>query len=311
MKKILVITDEKKSSINQCDSLIKSYTEGKEINLKYKVIFKKKIHLFPNLIIYYLLLIKSLFKNDSNIHDYDLIISCGRISAPYSLLIKKMNGCKNIHILDPYFFREKFDIIILPSHDTLNGYKSENIIKIIGTFVNKQKPLRSQIKKYKNIFHKKKVVSCLVGGDGKSSKLSKKNIINCVKKINNINDKYSIVYCFSRRTSRMVKDIVQSNKKKDHMIFDYEIINPYWYLIKQSQYFIVTEDSVSMISDAISTGKPVYIQEIDSVKKKIRFFIKSLKDKGFVRSFRGNLENWDYTPLNESSRVAKIIGNLI
>ena len=74
----------------------------------------------------------------------------------------------------------------------------------------------------------------------------------------------------------------------------------------------MTEDSVSMISDATSTGKPVYIQEIDYVKVKIRNFVSILEDKGFVRSFKnGELKSWVYKPLDESMRVSKIIKNTI
>jgi mitochondrial fission protein ELM1 len=66
-----------------------------------------------------------------------------------------------------------------------------------------------------------------------------------------------------------------------------------------------------MISDTISSGKPVYIQEIDSVKRKIRYFIQILQKHGFVRYYSGKLDIWRYKPLNESLRVSKIIERLI
>ncbi len=310
MKRILVIIDEKKSSLNQCNALLSEYKKGRKIKVKYKVISKRLIHYLPNLLIYYLLFFRSLFEKFFE-NNYDFIISCGRISAPYSLLFKKKNKCQNLHILDPYFLRKKFDLIILPSHDTLSISNSNNIIRITGTFVNKKDPSKEEILRFRNLSNKK-IVTCFIGGDGKSSKFSETNAIDCVRKINRISNEYCIVYCFSRRTSKTVKNIIESNKKKEHLFFEYDSVNPYWYLIKKSEFFIVTEDSVSMISDATSTGKPVYIQEIDYVKVKIRNFVSILEDKGFVRSFKnGELKSWVYKPLDESMRVSKIIKNTI
>ena len=310
MRKILVITDTKKSSINQCNALIDNYSKRKKTKINYQRIEKKSIHFLPNFFIYYYLVIKSFIKINLDF-DYDLIVSCGRISAPYSLLYKKFLKCKNIHILDPYLFRNRFDVIIIPSHDNVEPSNSKNIVQITGTFVLKKKLSRDSINKFSKLFKKKKIVSCFIGGDGKSSKFSKQNVINCVSRINNIDDKFCIVYCFSRRTSTMIKNTIKLKKKNRHLIFDYDEINPYWYLIEKSEFFIVSEDSVSMISDTISSGKPVYIQKIDFVKRKIRYFVQILQKRGFVRYYSGKLDIWRYEPLNESLRVSKIIERLI
>ena len=65
-----------------------------------------------------------------------------------------------------------------------------------------------------------------------------------------------------------------------HYCYNYEDKDPYWYLINKSSHFIVTEDSVSMTSDAVFTGKPVYMVKIKNKKKKIIFnvlFVRQLK----------------------------------
>ena len=155
MKKILVITDTKKSSINQCNALIDNYSKRKKTKINYQIIEKKGIHFLPNFLIYYYLLIKSFIKINLNF-DHDLIISCGRISAPYSLFYKRFFKCKNIHILDPYLFRNRFDVIIIPSHDNVEPTNSKNIVPIIGTFVLKKNLSRDSINKFSKLFKKKK-----------------------------------------------------------------------------------------------------------------------------------------------------------
>ena len=126
MKKVLIITDEKKSSYNQCDSLL--YYLKKKIKLKteYMRIERGLIHNLPNIAIYTYLFVKSFFKTNKN-KKADFIISCGRISAPYSLIFKKLNKkCKIFHILDPYCLRHRFDKILIP------GYMQEPIFAAYG-----------------------------------------------------------------------------------------------------------------------------------------------------------------------------------
>ena len=66
MKEVLVITDDKKSSINQCLALINSLKKKKKLRFEHKIVNRKLIHEFPNIIIYYLLVVKSFFKKKRN-----------------------------------------------------------------------------------------------------------------------------------------------------------------------------------------------------------------------------------------------------
>ncbi|KAF2539162.1 hypothetical protein F2Q68_00022229 [Brassica cretica] len=100
--------------------------------------------------------------------------------------------------------------------------------------------------------------------------------------------------------------------------------------------FVVTADSVSLISEACSTGKPVYVIGADHCKWKIADFHKSLRERGVVRPFTGfedvsistfsyntldsfplfhspwqwNIgsflmsESWSYPPLNDTAEAA-------
>ena len=309
MKKILIISDGKKSSLNQCEALLNELKKIDKYYVSYMVIRKLFFHKLPNVAIYFYLFCVSLFKNKFK-SSCDLIISCGRISAPYSLIFKKNNLCRNVHILDPYFRRSKFDRILLPSHDSLNKSKLNNIIITLGTLVNKDK-LTKKEKRFDDFFSKKKLVSCFIGGDGRSSKISPSVIKKLVNQVNNLNERFNVVYCFSRRTSNDIKKTILSNRKKEHYCFDYKDPNPYWYLISQASFFIVTSDSISMISDAMSSGKPIYLVEVTKIKMKIKKFKEILIDKGIARKFDGYLDYWNYPKINESVRIAEIINSIL
>lgn len=70
---------------------------------------------------------------------------------------------------------------------------------------------------------------------------------------------------------------------------------------------MVTADSVSMLSEAATTGKPLYIIPMEGGRARVEKFHKSLIDKGIARMFEGKLESWKYEPLNDSELVADAI----
>ena len=311
MKKVLIITDEKKSSYNQCDSLLFNLKKKVKLETEYLRIERGLIHYLPNLAIYVYLFIGSFFKKNKN-KRADLIISCGRISAPYSLIYKKLNKkCKIFHILDPYCLRNRFDKILIPSHDFSKFSNYKNVLEFLGTFVCKRKLVKEDLKNYKELESSKNIIACLIGGDGRSSKLEVSEINSLVDQINLISARYTVVYCFSRRTSEITKRIIKKRKKFKHFCYNYEDKDPYWYLINKSSHFIVTEDSVSMTSDAVFTGKPVYMVKIKNKKNKIKGFVQNLEKRGVVRYFDGEILSWKYERINESERIANVIKKII
>ncbi len=306
MKKILIITDEKKSSLDQCNALANHLKKKKKIAVEYKIIKKEIIHFLPNHLIFLLLFTIGILKKIKSC-DFSLVISCGRISAPYSMLFKIKNRCKNVHILDPYFSREKFDLILLPFHDVKKFNNLNNIVETFGTLVNKKSISKNQEIKFKKLLSDKKIVSCFIGGSGKSSGMSVENIKDLIKNVNKISNNFNVIYCLSRRTEKKIKQTILEAKKSHHSCYDYSDPNPYWYLIHKSDYFIVTQDSVSMISDCISTGQPVFIHKIQKLKNKIKEFTLHLEKKKIVRCFKGEMSFWTYKPINEAQRVSNII----
>ncbi len=310
MKRILIITDEKKSSLNQCMALTGYLEKNQKVKIEYLTIKKKIIHFLTNFLILIFLNLNNYLKK-IKVNYCDLIISCGRISAPYSILIKKRNSCRNVHIFDPYLLRKSFDLIVLPSHDFKRVRNLNNTVRIFATLVDKKPIENNEKKKYQDLLRERKIVSCFVGGSGKSSNLTKEDALKLVKYVNKIKESVHIIYCLSRRTEQRVKQVILDNKKSTHLLYDYKEPNPYWYLIKYSEFFIVTQDSVSMISDCISTGKPVFIHEVKKLKNKIKNFSLILKKKNVIKFFYGRLSFWSYKPINEASRVSNVVQSIL
>ena len=84
--------------------------------------------------------------------------------------------------------------------------------------------------------------------------------------------------------------------------------NPYWGYLGLAEAILVTADSVTMVSEAASTGKPVYVIELDGGSAKFERFHRGLVDAGVTRPFHGRLEFWDYPSVNETAGIAAEIG---
>jgi len=80
--------------------------------------------------------------------------------------------------------------------------------------------------------------------------------------------------------------------------------NPYLGLLACADLIVVTGDSVSMVSEAVATSAPVLIAELPGRSRRIGRFIDGLTQDGRVRPFRGRLESWDVSPLDDTPWAA-------
>ena len=68
-----------------------------------------------------------------------------------------------------------------------------------------------------------------------------------------------------------------------------------------------------MISEAASSGKPIYVAHMKAKKNNYRFkrFFKLFKEMGIIRDLGEKVETWTYQKHNEAERIAAAIKNKI
>ena len=62
-----------------------------------------------------------------------------------------------------------------------------------------------------------------------------------------------------------------------------------------------------MMSEACSTGKPVYIYELPHGGRRHQQFCESLIKGGLARPFTGAVETWKNTPQDETRKAAEFV----
>jgi len=254
-----------------------SISLAEKLNINYKLIKIKKINFIRRNF--------SSFLNLKKIKSFNppypkIMISCGKSTAYYSRIIKQKTRNKifSIFIQKPPININNFDIIISPKHDKCKG---PNVIETQGALtkinskyikdINKKKPPR---------ILKEKFISVLIGGNSRHHKITNSILDKIIKNLKLIEEqkKIRIFILFSRRTGK--KNYLYLKKKliNKNFIFVLPTSKKVSYLnaISFAKAIIVTSDSVSMVSEACSTGKPVYIIDIPTKSKRFSLFIKNL-----------------------------------
>jgi mitochondrial fission protein ELM1 len=109
----------------------------------------------------------------------------------------------------------------------------------------------------------------------------------------------------SRRTDAKIVAIVrQALAERPAEIWDGNGDNPYFGFLALADAFVVTADSVNMVCEAATTGKPVHVVELEGGSPKFTRFHGTLREAGVTRPFEGRLERWSYAALRDTERAA-------
>ncbi len=302
--KALLLTQGMHGMVSQAEGLAKAL----KLNFKHQQIKLKPLW---NLIPPKFTPISENLLTEKFICDSNVIISCGRKSVISSIALKKRFGKDifNIHIQDPKVSFNHFDLIISPEHDKIEG---DNIIKNKGAihYLTK-KEIIDNSKYLKLPKEKKKIISFIIGGPNKYYDFSEEQIHYIFNKVKTLftPDKYKIVIIPSYRTpERVIKKAFNTFSFNHHVV---KLIDKKAYLssLAIADYIVVTCDSISMISEAAVTGKPVYVAMMKSKKNNRRFkrFYNEFKNLGITRELEDRVDNWSYDKLDEVNRIAPII----
>lgn len=237
----------------------------------------------------------------------DILISSGRKAIAVARYIRKASAGRTFcaHLQDPRISPTQFDLVALPAHDPTRG---ENVITTLGAAnritENVLDDAREEFLQFQDI--KKPRVAVLIGGNSKSHALSPDAMENLCEQLKALDA--GLMITASRRTGEKNLQILQDRfAGTEAYIWDGAGNNPYFAILAWANYILVTEDSVSMTSDAATTGKPVHIIPMDGGSKRLNRFHDNMSDAGITRIFDGNLYDWEYEPLRDAQKIAQAI----
>ena len=245
----------------------------------------------------------------------DILIAAGRKAIAPALWIKKQSKGKTftVFLQDPKSHYHQFDLISMPKHDGVTG---TNIIHTIGSpnkisaqLLNNEKAQFPQLGTLPS-----PRIAVLVGGTSKTHRFSVQDAQILADRLTVIAESSNaqMMVTASRRTGTQQTKILRNTLDNgQHFFWPNEESgtgpNPMIAMLGWSDKVIVTGDSVSMISEAASTGKPTYIVPIQGSSSKFDRFYTNVIGANAARWLRDFHDPWDNTPLTDTQMVASMI----
>lgn len=226
----------------------------------------------------------------------DVVISCGSALFGVNRLMKIENYARNVTVLDPGFLmRKKFNLVIVPRHDagTKEPDKGSNLIvtdlapnlvrpEDLGKFT-EGTPREGKVR-----------IGLLLGGDNRFFTFSESftgTLTEQIKKTLEEEDGY--LYCTTSRrtgegTERITEDAFKGYSRCSMYVSGKLDKDEYTVekILAASDILIVSGESISMVSEAVSSGKAVLVFMPDKRKRKMtkyERFVNSLEKRDVLK----------------------------
>ncbi|MDD5422998.1 MAG: ELM1/GtrOC1 family putative glycosyltransferase [Candidatus Omnitrophota bacterium] len=204
----------------------------------------------------------------------EFVVSCGSSLAGVNIFMSKENNAKNIVVMKPGMFMgwRKFRLAVVPKHDrppsrpnVVSTTMAPNMVDEAALCANGEK-LKLRIGEVKN-----GAVSLFIGGDNPEFRLTKEVAGSVAGKIRDFcgRNGAAILTTTSRRTSPEVEGALKEALKNDPnnrllvIANETNIEGAVSGMLNLSKIAVVSEESISMVSEAVASGKKVVVFKLE------------------------------------------------
>lgn len=239
----------------------------------------------------------------------DILIATGRQTVALSMAVRRASAgaTYTVQIQNPGVPFRHFDLVVPPRHDQCTG---DNVLSTRGALhrVTPERLAEAGRRFAADLSGlPRPLVAVLLGGTNKYYRLTDRTAARLGDGLRGLALRLEVGLAVtpSRRTGAAAEAALRDWLKDTAAVFwDGTGENPYFGYLALADAIVVTEDSVSMVSEACATGKPVYVVELEGGTAKFRRFHQGLREDGITRPFDGTLEYWTYEPPDDTARVA-------
>lgn len=328
-RQVLVLSDGKAGHIKQSEALLSilKRKEGyiineKVVTVKYRNYFMRVAANFiaslcPSFAPFSVKLLRLLLDKESYkklaFLFSDIVISTGNFTAPIAKILASSLGAKSVAILRTNLSPSRFDLAIIPEHDRLYAGR---ITKIKGALAY---PERSEEKKERcKAFFKlgeKKKASFFLGGpvfDSDEFNKKLKFFIKQLKKFS-LDKKYKLLISTSRRTPpeavKYIKQELEGFQNTEALVIAGESNLDFVFegFVLLSDLVFCSSESISMITEIASLGKPCVCVSLETEDDKRKVFLNSMRRELNFLSYPFNVKNESLKVSDIFSQNLKII----
>ncbi len=251
----------------------------------------------------------------------DLLITSGRRTSSTSIAIGRISKGKTyrVHLQNPQTPSHYFDLVCPMAHDQLTGANIINTTTALHKVTNND--LCAAAKHWTPRWHPQlerpnrgPILGILLGGKNKKSGFDQKRLETLISLIKNAraNQNAEIFITPSNRTETFVKDALHSEFENTPNIWlwNNEGENPYHAILALADHLLITSDSVSMISEALYTPKPVHIFPLTNIRRRHQLFLEILQQDNHIEWAHERINfsvKSTRPPIDETAKIAHII----
>ena len=224
----------------------------------------------------------------------------------------RARGAFVVFVQKPPFAARYFDVVVAPMHDRLRGDNVVVTLGAVGEVTADSVPARAASAQRKFAAIPQPRVGALIGGGNRAFDFSPTDAQRLADELTAAANTVGggILATASRRTGAAQADRLAQHLRGDGVFFwrggdD----NPYRDILAAADFFLVSGDSVNMLSEACATAKPVFIwlpprrRGAKRAAAKFLAFHASLIARGLARPWRGEWATGD--ALNNAPGLAE------
>ena len=247
----------------------------------------------------------------------DLLITCGRRSVSLSMEVRAASAGRTltVHIQDPRAPPGAFDLVVAMDHDRIAA--GPGVIKVataLHDLTSKSLKVEADIWRPRLAPLGHPLVGVIIGGDLKGRPFTLGDARKLLAGLSRLRREAgaSLAVTPSRRTPPAVRALLEGAFRGDANVFLWNLAgaNPYHAILALADRLVVTSDSVSMVSEAISTPHPVEVFDLGFARH--AGFLAGLVASGRVRRFEGDPAPPNSSePVNATFEVAAVVKRLL
>jgi len=241
----------------------------------------------------------------------DMVIASGRRAVPYVRRVRAETKGRTFtaFMKDPYTGPGTADLIWVPEHDDLVG---PNVIK---TPLTPHRVTQARLAAARcapplalaRLEHPRAAV--LIGGNSVNHRFTAEDIAALSSRLDRLAQSgVRLMGTPSRRTPPALRDAIAAVITRHGGYFwDGAEENPFVALLALADAVVATSDSVGMVGEAAATGRPVLVYEPTGGHPKNTRYLDTLRGRGIVHEFTGQLAGAPYEPVDSTLAVASSI----
>lgn len=241
----------------------------------------------------------------------DVLISMAGKGSRVAALLGGIHKIPVIQIQDPRMSLKNFTLVIANEHDHLKGEKVVTVRTALHPVTQEKLDQARQNWQGRLCQEERCLLGVLLGGTNGRYEFGKKEAVMIAERIRDFITarQMACVITASRRTSPEVLSVMKTLLQPCGVRFlgGEGKENPYLGILACSDCLAVTEDSVSMISEAVATTCPVGILPLSGQSTRLKSFVRGLEKMGRVVPFDRDMRLSPMEKLDDTPRAVERI----